>query len=170
MRVVFKRHGSVFLLLGGSQALPPNSSSRAANGWAYLDPNFTFNAGILIANYDGITAVSLFRSTSASDLGKKLFDLPPGPVAVGIGSSGWGQYFGTDVDKTLTPIEAGDLRSGLWWITVITPEFPNGEIRGQLSAVPEPSTFELVGFGATAFLILKRRNSGSRRRVRFCAS
>src|SRR5262245_34821680 len=37
--------------------------------------------------------------------------------------------------------------------------FPGGEIRGFLAAVPEPSTFVLVGFGVGAILALRRRRN-----------
>jgi hypothetical protein len=140
--------------LNGSQAVPPNVSSRTGTGEFYLYSDLTFNGGIWIANYAGITEVSLFRATSVMDLGTKLFDLAPGPVSIGIGGTGSAQAFGTDIDRVLTPLAANDLQSGFWWVVVATPEFPNGEIRGQLSAVPEPSTFALLGLGAAAFLIV----------------
>jgi hypothetical protein len=37
-----------------------------------------------------------------------------------------------------------------------SPNFPNGEIRGQLLAVPEPATLTLIGLGLAALLARKR--------------
>ena len=50
----------------------------------------------------------------------------------------------------ITPAQIGQLESGLFYVTVHTPVFPGGEIRGQLepaAAVPEPATLTLLGLG-----------------------
>jgi len=55
-----------------------------------------------------------------------------------------------------------DLNSGLWYFNVhSTPLFGGGEIRGQILAVPEPSTLALVGLGIGGLLVRQWR-----RRVR----
>jgi hypothetical protein len=56
------------------------------------------------------------------------------------------------------------LLAGETYINIHTTNFPNGEIRGFLSAVPEPSTWAmmLLGFAGLAFVFRQ-----SRRKVSF---
>ena len=47
-----------------------------------------------------------------------------------------------------------DLNNGLWYFNIHSqPSFQGGEIRGQILAVPEPSTWALLGLGAGGLLI-----------------
>jgi hypothetical protein len=144
--------------LDSNQAVPPNSSTRVADGSFELYSDSTFTGGIWIENYPGITTVSLFRATSVSDIGTKLFDMTPGAIeAPRPGGGGGGQEFGLDRLVPLTSADVSDLQSGLWWVSVITPQYPNGEIRGQITAVPEPATTALF-IVAAGIVGLIRRN------------
>jgi len=64
---------------------------------------------------------------------------------------------GGTVDSAFDALLAGML-AGESYFNIHTTEFPGGEIRGQLQAVPEPSTWAmmLLGFG-TAGLVFRRR-------------
>jgi hypothetical protein len=59
------------------------------------------------------------------------------------------------------PTQINQLNSGLWYFNIHTSTFGGGEIRGQILAVPEPSTLVLAGLGVVGLLGL-----GIRRRWR----
>jgi hypothetical protein len=135
--------------LDSTQAVPPNSSTRTAEGEFYLYPDRSFTGDIFVPDYVGITTVSLFRATGVSDSGAKLFELAPGAIEhPRPGGGGGGQIFELDTSVNLTAAQTTDLQSGLWWVSVITPEYPNGEIRGQITTIPEPSMFGLMAVGS----------------------
>ena len=58
----------------------------------------------------------------------------------------------------LTPTLLSQVESGGAYINIHTTNFPAGEIRGQISAVPEPGTAMLTVLGLSG-LALRRRNS-----------
>jgi hypothetical protein len=49
------------------------------------------------------------------------------------------------------------LNGGMTYVNIHTQNFPGGEIRGQLGAVPEPSTMLLAGGALGALALLRRR-------------
>lgn len=65
-----------------------------------------------------------------------------------------GTIFGS---VTLTGADAARLMNRQLYINVHTAANPGGEIRGNLVAVPEPSSMALVGFAAAGFVAWKRR-------------
>lgn len=150
------------VVLDGAHAVPPNSSTRQSlEGEFTINSSMLFSGGVGLIDYSDVTTVSLFRSTSAAELGTRLYDFTPGLI-VAPGPNGEPGFQGFDLSRTLTPSEAIDLQSGLWWVNVITPGFPNGEIRGQITAVPEPGTYALMTMGAAALLLTRRTRKGQR--------
>lgn len=148
--------------LDGLHAVPPNNSKRTSSfGEFQLDPSQLFSGGINLIDYVDVTKVSIFRSTSVTELGTRLYDFTPGIITL----PGPGDLPGTvdpgfrrfDISQVLTTIETSDLKTGLWWVNVETTGFPNGEIRGQMTLIPEPGTFALVSFGAACILIHRKR-------------
>lgn len=60
------------------------------------------------------------------------------------------------------PTQINQLNSGLWYFNIHTSTFGGGEIRGQILAVPEPSSLMLGGLGLVSIIGLgvhRRRQS-----------
>ena len=55
--------------------------------------------------------------------------------------------------------QVSQLESGQWYINVHDANLPGGEIRGQIVAVPEPSTVALLGLGACGLAWVRRRTA-----------
>src|SRR5262245_15720689 len=55
------------------------------------------------------------------------------------------------------------LLNGQTYLNIHTSMFPGGEIRGQLSPVPEPSSMVLLGSGLVGFIVMRRRKLGAQR-------
>jgi hypothetical protein len=66
--------------------------------------------------------------------------------------------------NNMTAQNISDLNAGLFYVNIHTlPNFPGGEIRGQITAVPEPSTWALLAAGGfAAALHTRKRLSRSR--------
>ncbi len=58
---------------------------------------------------------------------------------------------------SLTPTQVTQVESGLAYINIHTGFAPGGEIRGQISAVPEPGTLGLLGIGLVGLGAGRRR-------------
>ena len=57
-----------------------------------------------------------------------------------------------------TPAQIIDLMNGLHYVNIHSqPNYPGGEIRGQIVLVPEPGSLAFAGLGLGAFLLALRR-------------
>lgn len=59
----------------------------------------------------------------------------------------------------LTAQQISDLNAGLDYVNIHTTAFGGGEIRGQITQVPEPSTIALASVAALGMLTLRRRRA-----------
>ena len=59
--------------------------------------------------------------------------------------------------QVITAQQASDLLAGLWYINVHTSNFGGGEIRGQVTTVPEPGSLALLGLSVGLAAALGRR-------------
>lgn len=62
---------------------------------------------------------------------------------------------------TLSASQAADLVAGLWYLNIHSSVNGGGEIRGNISVVPEPGTAMLFGAGLLGVASLRRRRSAS---------
>ena len=156
----------------GTNEVPSNNDPTVASGTFSLDgnvlnfyldvPGITFiarNAYIQGPAGPGNNAPIIF------DLGGPVFQggspdfgVPPSYVFFSppFGPFGAGPF-------TLTDPQINDLMSGLWYVNVTSGSFPNGQLRGQIFEVPEPSIWALLGLGSLVFWLWRK----SRTRLKF---
>jgi hypothetical protein len=145
-------------VLDGSQEVPANLSPYT--GFAAFDlADSVLNYGVELTflTYSGLVPTDAFIRGPASPgqtaptiftLGQFLFvDRPAGYVSIG--------------GFILTQSQLSDLWAGLWYVDITSAAYPNGEIRGQILPVPEPSGFALLCLGGLA-LWLSARSRPSR--------
>lgn len=89
--------------------------------------------------------------------------LPNQNAGVTVGTAlvlGTGGTSGTaNGSTTITPTQAADLIAGLWYWNVHSSGNPGGEIRGNITVVPEPGTALLVGLGLASLATARRRRA-----------
>jgi hypothetical protein len=143
--------------LDGAQEVPSNGSGGTGSGT--LNFNSTTRDWTLSGTFTGLTG-----TTNNAHI--------HGPAAPGV-SAGvvtgitytTGATSGTFSGAgTFSVSQANDLLAGLYYINIHTSAFGGGEIRGQLTAVPEPSTYALGAGGVVlaAAGLLRARRRGAR--------
>ena len=60
---------------------------------------------------------------------------------------------------TLNPTQIAQLNNGDWYVNIHSVNFPVGEIRGQITAVPEPGTMALMAAASGLMLALRRKRA-----------
>src|SRR5258706_2224472 len=137
--------GSVFLTLSGTALSLNGSFTGLSTNWnndhihgPALSPP-PASAGVLYG----------IQSITTPALGTSTFGTINGNVTLVDGTGGF----------TLAQ-QLNQLNSGQWYVNVHSTAFPGGEIRGTITAVPEPSTLALVVLGAATRLwyIRRRKN------------
>lgn len=128
--------------LDGAQEVPPTGSPGTGSGT--LQFNTTTRDWTLSGTFTGLQGTT----NGAHIHGPATAGFDAG-VVTGINFTS-GATSGTfSGSGTFSVSEANDLMAGLYYINLHTSSFGGGEIRGQLIAVPEPSTYALAA-GAAA--------------------
>lgn len=83
------------------------------------------------------------------------------PFATGVGGTFSGKWDAPEGNGTILLLQLPNILAGRAYINFHTTQFPGGEIRGQLTGVPEPTSLLLFGTGGFA-LIAKLRNRRKR--------
>jgi len=143
--------------LDGSSEVPPTGSTRTGFGSLTLngsDLDYTINFS---ATVDTPTDVTINGPANPGSTAPLLFDLgAPSFISPNPPQYPW---FVTGTINNLTGGEIDDLKGGLWYVNLFSSSstYPDGEIRGQIMPVPEPSTFALLGTSAVALLFWRRK-------------
>jgi len=138
--------------MSGSQETPPNTSPGAGISTVRLDDvadTITVNT-----SFSGLTSPATAGHIHLAPIGVAgpiLFPFADVPNA----TSG---VIPTQV-FAITPTQISALEGGLLYVNIHTTEFPAGEIRGQLFAVPEPATLGLLGLAMAGALSMARRRT-----------
>jgi len=164
-------------VLSGPAEVPPNASPGTGFADVILDTaahtlavTVTFS-GLLsptIASHIHCCTPAPFSGTAGVATQTPTFMNFPLGVTLGI----YSMTFNTSLASTYNPafvtaqggtvagaeaaLAAGML-AGETYLNIHTNQFPNGEIRGFLTAVPEPSTFGLAAFAGVAVAAYRRR-------------
>lgn len=135
--------------LTGSQEAPPNASP----GIGTADATFNVPTNVLTftTTWSGLLSPTSNGHIHTAPVGVS------GPVVIPFPGLPLGNTFGTYSNTfVLTAGQAADLMAGLDYVNIHSNAFPGGEIRGQLTAVPEPSTYALGGAALLALLAARR--------------
>jgi hypothetical protein len=136
--------------LNGGQEVPPNASTGAGLGDVLLN-----NAQTQITV--DLTFSGLLSPASAAHI--------HGPAPAGVNAPVLFPLSGLPASTSgivptptfaITATQVGQLESGSFYMDVHDAVFPGGEIRGQLSEVPEPTTVSLISLGLGSLLVLRR--------------
>ena len=118
-----------------AQEVPPTGSAATGFGRVTLNDAET-----------QITFSLTFSGLSSNQTASHIHGAaPPGanaPVIFNIGSQGTTSGTFTALTAAVTPAQVADLKAGLWYFNIHSTNFPNGEIRGQITVdAPFLSTF-----------------------------
>lgn len=84
-------------------------------------------------------------------------DIVVTPFASGVGGTMSGKWDAPEGNMTTLTAQLPNILAGLSYMNFHTSQFPGGEIRGQITVVPEPSTMLLMAAGLAGLAFASRR-------------
>ena len=88
------------------------------------------------------------------------------PFSTGVGGTISGKWGAPEGNNTTLTAQVSNILGGRSYINFHTSQFAGGEVRGNISLAPEPTTFLLVSMGLVGLLLLcgltQRRMGGER--------
>jgi hypothetical protein len=131
------------------QGVPPDRSGSGIANFTLTDTgNFSYTI-----SYSGLSG----NSTAAHIHGPGAVGADAGvlfPLQGGTFGAPQGSFNGS---VNLTQPQIDQLNAGLWYVNIHSSTFGNGEIRGQISAVPEPGTMTLIAAAGGLMFALRRK-------------
>lgn len=122
----------------GTQEVPANASPAFGdiNG-SYDDVTNTISYNLSFAGLTGTTNNAHFHSAPVGVAGGVQIGPAGFPLGVSFGAFGSSHVLGA--------AQEAQLLGGLWYFNIHTPNFPGGEIRGQINPIPAPGAAALLG-------------------------
>lgn len=160
--------------LTGIEEVPVNNSPGTGNAIVTVNGNL-MTVDVTFSGLIGNTSVAHIHCCTPPGVNATVATTTPSfpgfPAGVGVTSGTYLQTFDLTLASTYNPafvtmrggLDAarvaflGGLQNGLTYFNVHSSLFPGGEIRGQLQAVPEPTTLILLGTGLAGAAIRRRR-------------
>lgn len=162
------RRLGITILAAGLLLLAPLASRAAIiplaaslDGLQETPPVATPGYGSATLTFDTVSKLLSWNITYAALIGTITAAHFHGPAAPGVAAGvtvGIGALPSPMIGSaTLTAGQETELLAGLWYINIHSTYKPGGEIRGQVTVVPEPGTLALVGLGLAALARARRR-------------
>jgi hypothetical protein len=170
-------HEAVYrAVLTGSSEIPPNASPGTGTALITVDFDlFTMEVQVSFADLVGTTTASHIHCCTATPgsgnvgVATVLPSFTGFPLGVTSGTydhtfdmslaSSWNPAFVTaqgSISNAFTALTDA-MADGNAYLNIHSTQFPGGEIRGLLFAVPEPETYALMGVGLAVLAALTRR-------------
>jgi hypothetical protein len=131
-------------VMDGSQENPPvNTPATGTIVGTYDDVSNVLDITIEFQNLLGAQTAAHVHKGAVGTNGGVIFD-------IGVGSP-------KNLNVVLTDLQETDLLSNLYYVNVHSQAHPGGEIRGQMTPVPEPATMVALGAGLAALAARRRR-------------
>jgi len=153
--------------LTGSAEVPPNSDPTTAIGIFSLDGNLlSFRVDVPAVTFISLSGYIQGPASPGANA-PIIFDLG-GPTFHSGNSFGSPPYYGFGSPAVppfgagpfpLTDAQIAQLEAGLWYENITSAGQPDGQLRGQILPVPEPSAFALLLAGAGLAMFIRRRNA-----------
>ena len=134
----------------GSQSPDTNDNLTAAH----------IHAGPLVGAGVNGPAVWGFFGTPFNDNNPNNFVLTP--FSSGVGGTFSGVWNAGEGNNTSLAAQLGNITEGRSYVNFHSSQFPGGELRGALMAVPEPGTYALILCGGLMLLATARRRQAKR--------
>lgn len=170
--------------LAGSNEVPPNASPGTGNATVSVDTDLhTLQVLLTFSGLLGTTTASHIHCCAAPGTNAGVATQLPtfAGFPIGVTSGTYAQLFDMSLASSWNPsfitaqggtplaafnVLVTNMQAGLTYLNIHTSQFTGGEIRGQLTRVPEPGTLALLSFALVGAMVVARRPGWATHRPR----